>query len=107
MDIITGDGGFDFSVDFNQQESTSTRLLFSQICFALSLQKKGGYFILKLFDCFNRSTLDLIYIVYLFYEKCTRNPFDCKDGLDRYNKCCYIYDNSLKIIKTRYSDYPW
>ncbi len=45
--------------------------------------------------------------VYLFYEKCTRNPFDCKDGLDRYNKCCYVYDNNLKIIKTRYSDYPW
>lgn len=45
--------------------------------------------------------------IYLFYEKCTRNPFDCKDGLDRYNKCCYVYDNNLKIIKTRYSDYPW
>ena len=43
MDIITGDGGFDFSVDFNDQETSSTRLLFSQICFALSLQKKGGF----------------------------------------------------------------
>ena len=32
---------------------------------------------------------------------------DCEDGLDKYNKCCYIYDNNEKIIKTRYSDYPW
>ena len=68
MNIITGDGGFDFSVDFNDQETSSTRLLFSQICFALTLQKKEGTFILKLFDCFNRSTLDLIYIVFFESE---------------------------------------
>jgi|TARA_Y100000992_G_C21272017_1_gene497485 23S rRNA U2552 (ribose-2'-O)-methylase RlmE/FtsJ len=70
MDIITGDGGFDFSIDFNDQETTSTRLLFSQICFALSLQKKGGSFILKCFDCFNRSTIDLMYILFMFYDNC-------------------------------------
>ena len=45
--------------------------------------------------------------LYLFHEKCSRNPMDCEDGLDKYNKCCYIYDNNEKIIKTRYSDYPW
>jgi hypothetical protein len=44
---------------------------------------------------------------YLFYEICTKNPGDCEDGLDRYNVCCYIYDKGKKIIKTRYSDYPW
>ena len=44
---------------------------------------------------------------YLFYEKCTKNKNDCEDGLDRYNRCCYIYDKGIKIIKTRYSDYPW
>ena len=44
---------------------------------------------------------------YLFYEKCSQNPNDCEDGLDRYNVCCYIYDEGKKIIKTRYSDYPW
>lgn len=44
---------------------------------------------------------------YLFYEKCTKNPTDCHDGLDRYNGCCYIYDKGIKVIKTRYSDYPW
>ena len=47
------------------------------------------------------------YNLYLFQEKCSRNPIDCEDGLDKYNKCCYIYDNEEKIIKTRYSDYPW
>jgi hypothetical protein len=45
--------------------------------------------------------------LYLFYEKCSTKACDCYDGLDRYNRCCYIYNNNEKIIKTRYSDYPW
>ena len=40
MDIITGDGGFDFSIDFNKQEEISTKLIFCQICFAIAMQKK-------------------------------------------------------------------
>jgi len=69
MDIITADGGFDFSVDFNNQEISITRLLFAQIIFALCMQKKGGCFVLKLFDCFMQHTVDLLYILSAFYEK--------------------------------------
>jgi hypothetical protein len=43
---------------------------------------------------------------YLFREKCTGKQ-DCNDGLDRYGFCCNIYDGDKKIIKTRYSDFPW
>ena len=68
MDIITGDGGFDFSIDFNNQEQNSIKLIFSQICFALAMQKQGGTFILKIFDIFTQSTLDLIYILSNYYE---------------------------------------
>jgi hypothetical protein len=45
--------------------------------------------------------------VYFFNETCTKNETDCPDGLDRYDNCCYIYANDKKIIKVRYSDYPW
>jgi hypothetical protein len=45
--------------------------------------------------------------VYLFEEKCTVNDAECSEGLDRYGLCCYIYDNNDKIIKSRYSDFPW
>jgi 23S rRNA U2552 (ribose-2'-O)-methylase RlmE/FtsJ len=69
MDIITADGGFDFSVDFNNQESNMTRLLFAQICFAISMQKQNGSFVLKIFDCFNESTIDMLYILSTFYKK--------------------------------------
>jgi 23S rRNA U2552 (ribose-2'-O)-methylase RlmE/FtsJ len=69
MDIITGDGGFDFSVDFNQQESQISRLLFAQMAFAIAMQKRGGSFILKVFDCFTRPSLDILAILSSFYEK--------------------------------------
>jgi 23S rRNA U2552 (ribose-2'-O)-methylase RlmE/FtsJ len=69
MEIITGDGGFDFSTDFNNQEVHITRLLFGQIAYALCMQKRGGSFILKLFDCFMQHTLDAIAILSSFYDK--------------------------------------
>ena len=101
MDIITGDGGFDFSVDFNDQETASTRLLFSQICFALSLQKKGGSFILKCFDCFNRSTIDLIYIIFMFYENCyITKPLTSRiANSERYIVCLnFKYENTTYLL---------
>ena len=101
MNIITGDGGFDFSVDFNDQESSSTRLLFSQICFALTLQKKEGTFILKLFDCFNRSTMDLIYIVFMFYDNCyiTKPLTSRVANSERYLVCCkFKFHNTQHLL---------
>jgi 23S rRNA U2552 (ribose-2'-O)-methylase RlmE/FtsJ len=69
MDLITADGGFDFSCDFNNQEVNVARLLFGQVCYALCLQKKGGSFILKIFDCFMEHTVDMLYILSVFYKE--------------------------------------
>ena len=69
IDLITADGGFDFSVDFNNQENTVSRLLFAQVAFALCMQKKNGHFILKIFDTFMMHTIDILYILSSFYEK--------------------------------------
>ena len=49
MDIITGDGGFDYSVDFNKQEILSSRLILAQVIYAIIMQKKNGIFILKIY----------------------------------------------------------
>ena len=69
MDVITGDGGFDFSTNFNDQEIHITRLLFAQLVYAVCLQKPGGSFILKVFDCFMPQTLDCLAILSSLYEK--------------------------------------
>jgi hypothetical protein len=60
MEIITADGGFDFSLDFNNQENNATRLIIAEVFFALAMQKKGGSFILKIFD------KKIFFIFYLF-----------------------------------------
>jgi 23S rRNA U2552 (ribose-2'-O)-methylase RlmE/FtsJ len=69
MEIITGDGGFDFSIDYNKQEKLALQLIYSQIIYAICLQKKNGYFLLKVFDTFTSASVDLLYILSCFYEK--------------------------------------
>jgi len=69
MDIITGDGGFDFSDDFNNQEKNISNLLFAQIAFALTMQKFEGSFVLKIFDIFMQHTVDLLAILSSFYKQ--------------------------------------
>lgn len=68
MDIITADGGFDFSSDFNNQENNVVKLLLGQVCYAICLQKQGGHFVLKIFDCFMEHTIDILYILSAFYK---------------------------------------
>lgn len=68
MDFITGDGGFDFSVNYNEQETQATRLILTQIAYAIGMQKKGGCFILKVFDLFTEPSLDFLYLLSSFYK---------------------------------------
>jgi len=69
MDIITGDGGFDFSIDFNKQEELAFRLILSQVAYAIGMQKFNGTFILKIFDTVMKPSIDIIYILSAFYKK--------------------------------------
>lgn len=68
IDLVTGDGGFDFSIDFNNQEIASSKLLFCQIAFAIAMQKKGGCFIIKFFDTFTKLSMEMIYLLTILYE---------------------------------------
>lgn len=98
IDIITGDGGFDFSLDFNKQEIVSTKLILYQICFAISMQKEGGIFILKFFDLFTEASVDLIYLLSLCYEKI----YIVKPFTSRYaNSEKYIVCKKFKSINVK------
>lgn len=79
MDIVTADGGFDFSVDYNSQEYLAGRLIFCEILSALIALKPGGTFICKFFDIINKLTVDFIYIlqckfkyIYIYKPKTSR-----------------------------------
>lgn len=69
MDLITADGGFDFSLDFNNQELAVSKLLYGQIICALCMQKKGGSFVLKIFDCFMQCTVDMLLLLSSMYDE--------------------------------------
>jgi len=68
FDLITGDGGFDFSVHYLSQEMVSAALILCQISFAIATQKIGGTFIIKMFDTFTKSSLDLLFLLANIYE---------------------------------------
>tara|TARA_B110000858_G_C17808925_1_gene479780 strand:+ start:2307 stop:3524 length:1218 start_codon:yes stop_codon:yes gene_type:complete len=97
MDFMTGDGGFDFSIDYEKQEVASTKLIFAQIIYAIMMQKKGGSFVLKIFDIFYNSTVELLYMLNLFYE----NVSICKPNTSRFaNSEKYIICQEFKYTDT-------
>lgn len=69
MDLITADGNINSVDEMDQQEVDIYPLLVAQICFAICLQKKGGCFVLKIYDFFTIFTAELLYLLSSFYEK--------------------------------------
>jgi len=69
VDIITADGGFDFSDDFNNQEQLSYRIIFCEIVIALTIQNINGAFICKFFDMYSDFTLKLLYLLKVCYRE--------------------------------------
>ena len=66
--LVTSDGGFDFSDNYNEQENNCVKLLFCEIFIALNVQKIDGSFVIKVFDLLNLKTIQLLYILYLHYN---------------------------------------
>ena len=97
MDIITGDGGFDFSNNFNNQENAAFRLIFTQLIYAIAMQKYNGTFILKIYDIFLNSTIEILYILSIFYT----NIYVTKPNTSRYaNSEKYLVCTDFKYKDT-------
>jgi 23S rRNA U2552 (ribose-2'-O)-methylase RlmE/FtsJ len=67
--LVTGDGGFDYSNDFNNQEINSHKIIFSEITTSILIQEKKGSMICKMFDLFTYFSLQMIYLLSLLYKK--------------------------------------
>lgn len=80
MDFLTGDGGFDFSLNYEKQEVASLKLIYAQIMYAIIMQKQGGCFVLKIFDIFYKPSLEIIYLLNCFYK----NVSICKPKTSRF-----------------------
>ena len=104
LDIITGDGGIDFSDDYNDQENLAARLIMTQIFYALSMQKIGGTFVLKMFDIFNKCSVDAIYLLSIYYEKVyVVKPYTSRyANSEKYIVCLNFIKPLTKKIKIKF-----
>jgi len=71
MDIFTADGGFDFSYDYTKQEQMIFPLLVASTKIGFEVLNKGGIFILKMFDFYQKSTVDLLYFLSYHFQEWT------------------------------------
>lgn len=105
--LVTADGGFDFSKNFNEQELDSHHIIFNEIMVSILILKKGGNFICKIFDIFNLFTVQIIYLlnslfkeVYLYKPNTSRTANSekyiiCKSFIGGDNK---LYNNCKRLI---------
>lgn len=67
-DLVTGDGGIDYSVDFAMQEQLSFRILLAQLYAALLLLKTGRAMVLKFFDTHHPFTHEMLWVVACVFD---------------------------------------
>ena len=68
VDIVTCDGGFNFSENYDQQEQQSYRLILCQIISGINILKSEGTLIVKIFDIFTIFTVKIIYFLTGIFE---------------------------------------
>jgi cap1 methyltransferase len=93
--LVTADGGFDYSSNFNGQEINSCQIIYSECITALNILKKGGSFVCKVFDLFSYTMIQILYIVSSCFEEVyiykpeTSRPANS----EKYLVCMYYKDN--------------
>lgn len=107
--LITADGGMDYSGDYNNQELDSYQLLICEIYLSICTQELYGTFILKIFDIFNYKTVQLIYILNLFYKEIMfskPNSSRCSNS-EKYIICKNFNEknDNLELVKSKIYDY--
>lgn len=103
VDLVTADGGFEWNNE-NIQEQESAILIYAQILTAINIQKKGGNFVLKIFETFTDLSLKFIVILKYFYEEVhIVKPLTSRDSnSERYVVCKkfkYSESQISKLIK--------
>jgi cap1 methyltransferase len=94
--IVTADGGFDYSSDFNGQEINSCQIIYSECVIAMNILKEKGTFICKVFDLFTSTMMRILYLLFMnfeevyFYKPETSRPANSEKYL-----VCIGYKNQL------------
>ena len=107
-DIITCDGGIDYSDNYNSQEINSYEFIYNEIFLSLQIQNEGGTLILKMFDIIYYSSIQLIYLLYNCYDTITiYKPHTSRNTNSEKYIICRNYKYNKIIIdffKNNYND---
>jgi 23S rRNA U2552 (ribose-2'-O)-methylase RlmE/FtsJ len=68
-DLVTGDAGIERNKADTTEEMDTHKLLLAEIIIALSIQKAGGCFVLKIYDMATEFTVNLLEVVSFCYEE--------------------------------------
>jgi cap1 methyltransferase len=99
--LVTADGGFDYSNNFNEQEINSCQIIYSECVIALNILEFKGSFVCKVFDLFSISMIQILYILSISFEKVfiykpeTSRPANS----EKYLVCLYYKNNLLESFK--------
>jgi 23S rRNA U2552 (ribose-2'-O)-methylase RlmE/FtsJ len=99
--LVTADGGFDYSSNFNGQEINSCQIIYSECIIALNILELNGCFVCKVFDLFSISMIQILYIISLSFEKVfiykpeTSRPANS----EKYLVCMYYKNNLSESVK--------
>jgi hypothetical protein len=66
--VVTADGGFDYSSDFNGQELNSCQIIYSEVVISLKVLIEKGTFICKVFDLFSVTMIRILDILQRNFE---------------------------------------
>lgn len=108
-DLVTADGGFDYSYDFNEQEEATLPLLVCEVLTAFLVQKNGGTFVLKIFDISHPQMFQVLYLLYTSYAKVyITKPFSSRPAnSEKYLVCCGFKgynENNVTLLKNALTD---
>jgi len=104
--LVTADGGFDYSSNFNGQEINSCQIIYSECIIALNILRPKGCFVCKVFDLFSYTMVQILYIVSCCFESVhiykpeTSRPANS----EKYLVCMYYKDNLSDVSKTNLLD---
>ncbi len=110
MDLVTADGGFDFSSNFNGQEDLSSKLIKCETYCAFHMLKDKGTFILKIYDMFHSHTLLLLQILYSCFDYIyiTKPLTSRPANSEKYLVCCGFHTDigmqKMHILKAFIDD---
>ncbi|KAJ3332131.1 FtsJ methyltransferase domain-containing protein 2 [Kappamyces sp. JEL0680] len=100
VDLVVADGGFSVVGDEEHQEEHSKQLLVAQILAMFRVLKKGGNFVVKLFDLLTDFSVELVYLLYLYFERISIcKPFSSRPAnSERYLVCLNLQEARPKDL---------